>query len=646
MLVYPRERRGEGVNNRSKISSVIIIILTIAAITLNIMPVSTSTKPLASTYSHSANAMWLEPSIINATGKPVGYRFNVTVWVNITVSCGAWQFKMIYNKAYLKAVTCVYTGTNGRISQFFEKAGTVNFPLSPMMNYPHNATHNYVLHGETWNPMIPNNPYASGVGSLSRVTFEVLAEPPEGQEITIKIDISTEHHPPTSKTYVLDPEENEVPLNVYDCTYIAKSPTAPPPPPVELTKLRVYPEEIIDPTMLPSSTFNINITIEDVIDLQVCELNLSYNSGVIGFVSLKAFRVQNQIPTVKSMIDDEGGFIWVKLQYATAFSTDISLPLLMIEFHVNAFGSTSLDLHDTKILNSEGQQMEHQAIDGFFSTLIRDVAVLAIQLERSWTYRGRPINITVTVKNKGNVKETFKVSIYYDNTLIETLNVVDLAPEEIRTITVQWDTTGVSEGNYTIEAEAETVPYELNINDNKLVDGTVWVMTKIHDIAILDVYTPSMAYQGWRVKINVTVQNKGNFNETFEVSAYFNTNLIESIIITSLPPGEFATVTLVWDTRNVTPCTNYTISAKLSILPYELDVQDNSFCDGEIKIRFMGDVNADGYVDLKDLYAIGACYGAHAESPRWNPEYDLDQNKIIDIKDLMLAARNYGKGCQ
>jgi hypothetical protein len=160
--------------------------------------------------------MWIEPSVIDVTGVSVGYKFNVTVWVNISldINCAGWQFAMLYNINYLNATRAGYTGTGGTRSQFFEQSGTVNLmPLPPTLNGPYNSTHKYVLHGEAWSPMVPNNPYAKGLGSLSWVEFQVIAQPP----FTTRLDIQTLY---PSKTYVANSEQQKIPLNLFNVQII------------------------------------------------------------------------------------------------------------------------------------------------------------------------------------------------------------------------------------------------------------------------------------------------------------------------------------------------------------------------------------------------------------------------------------------
>jgi ABC-type maltose transport system permease subunit len=81
----------------------------------------------------------------------------------------------------------------------------------------------------------------------------------------------------------------------------------------------------------------------------------------------------------------------------------------------------------------------------------------------------------VTVKNKGNVTETFSVSAYYGSFLIQTLSVESLLPTQNRVVTFVWNTTLVPTGSYTIKAVADTLPGETETSDNTFVDGAVIV---------------------------------------------------------------------------------------------------------------------------------------------------------------------------
>ena len=201
------------IKKNANITITVIMLVTI----LSAVVINTSVVPVYAngpTEPHDASAMWVEPSTIDLSTDThsVGYKFNVTVWVNLTESCGGWQFYMIYNKAHLNATRCIYTG--GTTSQFF--TGITTVPLAPTFD-SHNATHDYVKFGESW---LFGPVRGAGYGSLSWVEFEVMALPPEGETWTSLLDISTGYHPPTSDTYALDIDVNEIPLTPDDAIYM------------------------------------------------------------------------------------------------------------------------------------------------------------------------------------------------------------------------------------------------------------------------------------------------------------------------------------------------------------------------------------------------------------------------------------------
>ena len=84
------------------------------------------------------------------------------------------------------------------------------------------------------------------------------------------------------------------------------------------------------------------------------------------------------------------------------------------------------------------------------------------------------MNIYVTVKNKGDLTETFAVTLYANDAEISDQTVI-LEKGESKTLTFIWDTRGWSKGSYNIKAVAETVPGETSIKDNQLVAGTVLI---------------------------------------------------------------------------------------------------------------------------------------------------------------------------
>jgi parallel beta-helix repeat protein len=109
-----------------------------------------------------------------------------------------------------------------------------------------------------------------------------------------------------------------------------------------------------------------------------------------------------------------------------------------------------------------------------------DISIENVTLSTNETYIGSTnqtfiVNITVTVKNKGKIgaSETFNVTAKYNLIIIETKTVVNLAANTNQTLTFNWNTTGLTPGNYTIMAEASIVADEFNTDNNIFIDGII-----------------------------------------------------------------------------------------------------------------------------------------------------------------------------
>jgi hypothetical protein len=294
------------------------------------------------------------------------------------------------------------------------------------------------------------------------------------------------------------------------------------------TILYIDPPEIID----PPSTFSVNVTVANVTDLAVCEFNLTYNPTYISWTRLYIHRVGNQTPTPKMITDDETGFVWVKLTYLEAVTTESS-PLMTIEFRVDSYGCTVLDLHDTQLTNSTSGSITHDTQDGLVCTLTRDVAVTSVLPSRDWVHEGWEVNITVTAKNKGNINETFTVAAYYDGTEIGNLTINDLQPSNETSVVFTWNTEGVPPCfNYTITARAEILPYEMNTTNNEYVNGQVMVRMRADvngdgKVNVQDLFAVSKAFgsypghERWDPAMDIIQDFKIDIKDLFAIAKDF-----------------------------------------------------------------------------------------------------------------------------
>jgi len=164
------------------------------------------------------------------------------------------------------------------------------------------------------------------------------------------------------------------------------------------------------------------------------------------------------------------------------------------------------------------------------------------------------------------------------------------------------------------------------------------------DIAITNVTCyPNAVYQNNIVNVTVTASNLGNVAETFNITVYGNTTIVGSQTVFDLASGENITLGFLWNTTSLTPGDNIIIWAEASLVPNEVNTENNVFTDGQVKIKMVGDINGDGEIGILDITIVAAAYRTRPGDPMWNPEADLAEPLgYIDIYDIVTVASRYG----
>ena len=146
--------------------------------------------------------------------------------------------------------------------------------------------------------------------------------------------------------------------------------------------------------------------------------------------------------------------------------------------------------------------------------LIRDVAVTSVKPFPTTVTTGDFLLVNVTVANKGNVSESFDLTVYYDSSVVGIENVTSLASEANRTLSFNWNTVGVPGGNYTIKAMASIVPGETYTEDNQLtsdkvtinrLDSNIYIYASPANITAGASTTINGSISPTRVEANVTI---------------------------------------------------------------------------------------------------------------------------------------------
>jgi len=251
---------------------------------------------------------------------------------------------------------------------------------------------------------------------------------------------------------------------------------------------------VLPPWMYVGGSFDINVTVQNEGNVpESFDINVFANLSLVG-----AIPVSDLDPSV----------------LATTFSTSW-VPAQVGAFEISA---------EVPPLLGETDTADNNFTDGtvtVYPAEVHDVAVLGVTPLRGWVYENKTVSIDVVVRNKGNVVETFDVSVYAYN-VTYSLNYtvgtqsVSLAAGETRVLTFSWDTTSVTVHTvYTIEAKA-LLPGDSVPSDNAFTDGTVVVrlMGDVKDDGIVDVFD--------LIRVGIAFGSKpgeGNWNEYADLNS-------------------------------------------------------------------------------------------------------------------------------
>jgi hypothetical protein len=400
-----------------------------------------------------------------------------------------------------------------------------------------------------------------------------------------------------------------------------------------------------------SDEFTINVTVTDVTDLYGWQFAIYYKNSVLNATGYSEgpFLKQDGAQTYFAIVEytdnyneTHGKIFLATSRVGPVAGVNGSGILARISFKTKAYGNSPLDLSETKLIDSAqpfGNPISHEAIDGRVHVGLVDIAIINVQAPLNIP-KGNMALINVTVENQGRVTQTFDVTLKYDTTLIAPAQTVtNLEPTQNRTLTFPWDTTPVPIGEYTLTVKADEILGEIDTEDNTF---TTIIYIGKRDIAITNTHLSKTVTNDTLVYINVTVTNNGEATATFNLTAYCDTNPIETKTNINLPAG--ATTRLTF-TLNTLPLQKgvYTISTTATPTPGETNIVDNTFIDGIITETIRGDVTGDFKVDIYDIYQFGRAFDTTSGHPRWNPNCDLNNDGLINIYDIYHAAKNYGQ---
>jgi hypothetical protein len=175
----------------------------------------------------------------------------------------------------------------------------------------------------------------------------------------------------------------------------------------------------------------------------------------------------------------------------------------------------------------------------------------------------------------------------------------------------------------------------------------------VHNIAVASVATDrTVVYQNSSFDINVTVLNEGDFTENVTAALYYNISALQMAgsaqTVTDLPSNTSQIIVFSWNTTGV-QFGNYTLVANATITsdgnPPDSNTTDNTLSDGTIAVTGKGDIDGNGVVDIRDIFACVRWFGLEQGDPQWTGDIsnaDMNGNQEIDIIDIIMVARLFG----
>jgi hypothetical protein len=149
-------------------------------------------------------------------------------------------------------------------------------------------------------------------------------------------------------------------------------------------------------------------------------------------------------------------------------------------------------------------------------------------------------------------------------------------------------------------------------------------------IAVIDAkFSKTVVGQGYKLTVNFSIQNQGDFAKTFDVVVYRNLTVIATYTASNLQPNATIPLSYTWITTNWA-MGNYTISAC-------------NQATGQVFVTIPGDVDGNHAVNILDVVKITSIYATKQGDPKFNPNADIDGDGTITILDVVSCTSHYAQ---
>lgn len=288
-------------------------------------------------------------------------------------------------------------------------------------------------------------------------------------------------------------------------------------------------------------SFTADFNITNIEDLHGLDIMISWNTTFMDYVNHTITIPVEQNPggilhmpasITKNKLNQTAGTYWITAQSESSTSSFTgSGTVFRMTFETKANESTVLRILSSDLVDRYGQSVPHIIIHRLVEIApgAHDVTIAAILSEKSTVGEGYTAKITVTVANLGTFTENFNVTVYANETAVNTVQVL-LCGNSSREITIPCDTTGLPMGNYTLSACAAAVPEEANTSDNTFVGGYLFISVPgdvdgDRDVDIYDVVKITGIYG--------CIQGDADYNPDSDINSSGGIDIYDVVICTS-----------------------------------------------------------------------------------------------------------------
>jgi len=398
----------------------------------------------------SISILYVDPRHVIDTTKTAGTDFTINVNVKDITDFYGYQIKLRYNTTVLDVNTVT-------LGSFFPSDSVLWVSEENRINE---------AGGYVW--YILTMPYGAkygvdGSGTLLSISFNVTSI---GETI---LDLEA--------LEVFNHKMKEMPRNVYDC-YFSNI--------LRHTRLYVDPEKKIDLDLVPSKNFTINVNVFNVTNLHSSEFKLNYDTRILDVLKVTegSFMASFGETNFVSGMNETLGLVEVNVTLVDPIgATTPNWPkagngtLAIVTFNVTAIGGCDLYLYNTKLTDPTATPIKHYPFEGGYfnnkdivhdivitdvkttvtTVVVEDGVSVPVSKPVSEIYAGEKVNVTVFLKNDGNILEDFNVTAYYNVTHIGIPMNITLSDGFVTSVVFEWNTEGVEVGSYIIWAEASPV---------------------------------------------------------------------------------------------------------------------------------------------------------------------------------------------